>query len=186
MNVDATVTAVRSSGSQPQGVVRDEAPLLSSAREAVAPEPAQAQSGGSQLKDISFNITQPGGSSVQLRMVERAGELRVAVHTTSHDLNQDLRAELPDLTKKLSDTGFHSELWRPAAHAAMASGDTSAAKNQGGNPDGADSRHGSGGSQQGRRQQDQNHSQSPKWVEEFENGTQSAPIPTGDIHGFSN
>ena len=146
--------------------------------------PAQTQSVGGPLKDLSFNIGQPGGTSVQLRMVERSGELRVAVHSASPDLNQELRADLPDLTKKLSDTGVHSEVWRPAPHAAAGSADAQGARNQNGSS-GGDSQSQSA-SQQGRGQRGQNQSQRPKWVEELENGMQSAPAPstTGDIHGF--
>jgi len=164
--------------SAPDGPKHDDTPLLSAAKEVI---PAVQPQPNGQLRDLSFNVAQPGGSSVQLRMVERGGELRVAVHSASPDLNQELRADLPDLSKKLSDTGFHSELWRPAMHA-TASGDAQATKNQGGNP-GGDSPSQSG-SQQGRGQRGQNQSQRPKWVEEFENGMQTASSSTGDTHGF--
>ena len=169
-----------SSAAEPPPAKPDDTPLLAAAKE-ITP-PAQPQANGP-LKDLSFNIAQPGGTSVQLRMVERGGELRVAVHSGSPDLNQQLRADLPDLSKKLSDTGFHSELWRPATHT-TASADSQATKNQGGNP-GGDSPSQSG-SQQGRGQRGQNQSQRPKWVEEFENGMQTASSSTGDTHGLGN
>ncbi len=118
-------------------------------------------------------------------MVEHAGELRVAVHTTSPELNQDLRADLPDLTRKLSDTGTHAELWRPDAHSTAASSDAAASQNQakhGG--DSANPQSQSGGSQQGRGHGGQNQYQRPKWVEELENGMQSTTKSTGEIYGI--
>ncbi len=178
-----SVAQVAQANSAPaQTAKHDDTPLLAAAKEITPATSAQASSGP--MKDLAVNIAQPGGSSVQLRMVERSGELRVSVHSASPELSQQLRADLPDLTKKLSDTGFHSEVWRPATQAAAAApGDAPGTKNQGGNS-GGDSQPQSG-SQQGGGQREQNQSQRPKWFEELENSTQSAPTSTGDFHGFS-
>jgi hypothetical protein len=120
-------------------------------------------------------------------MVQHAGELRVAVHTSSSELNQELRADLPELTKKLSDTGVHAELWRGDAHGATATGDASAAKNQGGNSQGGSQGNSQpGGSRQDRGQQGQNRHQQPEWVEQLKNGMQSAMNSTGETYGFRN
>jgi hypothetical protein len=58
-----------------------------------------------------------GESSVDIRMAERAGEIRVTVHTPDGDLANSLRAELPDLVGKLRQSGFQADAWRPAATA---------------------------------------------------------------------
>jgi hypothetical protein len=166
-------------------------PSVSAPKETEPLAVARPQGMGTQLKDLSFNIAQPGRSSVQLRVMERSGELSIAVHTASADLNQQLRAGLGDLTKKLSDTGFHSEIWRPDVQTVGASGDTASAKNQGGQGNGNQSGNSggnpqspSGGSQQGMGQRGQNQSNRPRWVEELENGVQAASKTTGEIYGF--
>jgi hypothetical protein len=155
--------------------------------DALAPmQPTQAPATG-QLKDLSFRVAQEDGSSVQLRLTQQSGELKLAVHTASPDLNQGLRDSLPDLTRKLSDTGFHAETWRPGVSATPASSEGDAARNSGGNAQGGNSQNQSGsGQQQGNPRRDQNQAFRPQWVDEFENGIQSTssfPL-TGDIHGF--
>jgi len=165
------------------GAPRETAALPASTTAIESPNEVTGTIAGAPLKDISFNVADPGGASVQLRLVERAGELRVSVHAASPELNQDLRAGLPDLTKKLTETGLHSEVWRPAGHTA-ASDAAQPSKNQGGNSSGSNSQPQSG-SQQGRGQRNQNP-QRPQWLEELENGMQTTASTTGDNNGFSN
>ena len=57
------------------------------------------------------------GQRVQLRVEERGGEVRVAVHTQDSRLAGALREDLPALTAKLEQGGFHAEVWHggPAA-----------------------------------------------------------------------
>jgi hypothetical protein len=164
----------------------EEAPL-SAARALDARSTIQPQTPATgQLKDVSFRIAQEDGSSVQLRLTQQAGELKLAVHTASPDLNQGLRDSLPDLTKKLSDTGFHAETWRPGVSAAPAAAEGEAAGHSGSNPQGGNSQQQSGSGQQGNARRDQEQSSRPQWVEELENGVQSTSsfrLP-GDLHGF--
>ena len=160
---------------------------LSPARALDAPSPIQPQTPATgQLKDVSFRIAQEDGSSVQLRLTHQGGELKLAVHTASPDLNQGLRDSLPDLTKKLSDTGFHAETWRPGVSSTPAAAEGETAGNPGGNPQGGNSQQQSGSGQQGNPRRDQEQSSRPQWVEELENGVQSTSsfrLP-GDLHGF--
>jgi len=51
---------------------------------------------------------------VQLRVVERAGEVRVAVHTPDVELSQALRERLGELVQRLEHTGYRTETWNPA------------------------------------------------------------------------
>jgi len=67
-------------------------------------------------RDVSLHLAD-GESSVDIRMAERAGEIRVTVHTPDGDLANSLRAELPDLVGKLRQSGFQADAWRPAATA---------------------------------------------------------------------
>ncbi|HTX34665.1 MAG TPA: hypothetical protein VME43_06580 [Bryobacteraceae bacterium] len=47
-------------------------------------------------------------------MTERAGEVRVTVHTSDADLAGSLRSDLPELLTRLRQSGFQAEAWRPA------------------------------------------------------------------------
>jgi len=56
---------------------------------------------------------------VQVRVVERAGEIKVAVHTPNTELAQSMREQLGDLVQRLERTGYHTETWQPGeAHPA--------------------------------------------------------------------
>ena len=83
--------------------------------EAEAPEPAAQPVS----RDVSLHLAD-GESSVDIRMAERAGEIRVTVHTPDRDLANSLRADLPDLVGKLRQSGFQAEAWRPASTASDA------------------------------------------------------------------
>lgn len=66
--------------------------------------------------DVSLHLAD-GRGGVDIRMAERAGEIRVTVHTPDRDLANSLRADLPDLVGKLRQNGYQAEAWRPAAAA---------------------------------------------------------------------
>ena len=53
------------------------------------------------LKDLSVQVRQSSQESVELRVVERAGELHVAVRTGDADLAHGLRQGLPELVNRL-------------------------------------------------------------------------------------
>ena len=84
-----------------------------------------------------------------IRMAERAGEVRVTVHTPDRQLADELRADLPDLVGKLRQGGFPAESWRPAA----------AVQSEAGRRDGSDAppsqQQGQGGRRDGRQRQPQ-------------------------------
>jgi hypothetical protein len=114
---------------------------------------------------------------VQLRLTTQAGELKVAVHAASPDLNQGLRDSLSDLTKKLSDSGFHAETWRPGVAATAAPVESDATRNQ--SQSGSDTDKGdqqSQSRQQSRDDRDDNQSRRPKWAEEFDNSTHQGAL----------
>lgn len=144
---------------------------------------AQAPASTAPLKDVSLSIAQPQGPNVEVRVVERAGEVRVAVRAGDSDVVQGLRQNLSELTDRLSETGFHAETWRPAASDASAA--PSENKDSSGNSPGGDSQQQQQGwSQQGRGQRDQNQSNQPRWVQEFETSLTSGPATTGTFNGL--
>jgi hypothetical protein len=80
---------------------------------AIAAEPPEAPP-QSASRDVSLHLDD-GGSGVDIRMAERAGEIRVTVHTSDRELADTLRADLPDLVGKLRQSGFQAETWHPNA-----------------------------------------------------------------------
>jgi hypothetical protein len=71
---------------------------------------------GSKNVEMHFSVDE---GRVQVHVAERAGEVRVAVHTPDANLAGALREELPQLTSRLEQSGFHAETWHgPAAGSA--------------------------------------------------------------------
>lgn len=113
-------------------------------------------------RDVSLHLAD-GESSVDIRMAERAGEIRVTVHTPDHDLADALRADLPDLVGKLRQSGFQAEAWRPAAATQSDAGRRSGSE-------GAPSQeHSPGGRRDGRQPQPQRQPQKDQsqWAGEW-------------------
>jgi hypothetical protein len=50
---------------------------------------------------------------VEVRLTERAGEVRVAVRTTDPHLAGSLREDLPSLSARLTEGGYRTESWHP-------------------------------------------------------------------------
>jgi hypothetical protein len=101
---------------------------------------------------------------VEIKLSERAGELKVAVRTPDTHLAERLRADLPALSSRLEDSGLRAETWRPSAVSAGEARNTHevSTANSGGQPQDADSH------QQGREQQRQDEPRRPRVVEENE------------------
>jgi hypothetical protein len=142
-------------------------------------QPAQSSAKVLPLKDVSLRIEQPQGQNVEVRVVERAGEVRVAVRGGDSDVIQGLRQNLAELTERLSESGFHTETWRPDAPSAP-----SESKSSSGYPGGGDSQPQQNWSQQGRGQRDQDQPNRPPWVQEFETSLNSGAAPTGSFDGL--
>jgi len=98
-----------------QGPVPEQPAGAARPAEAEPPEPAAQPVS----RDVSLHLAD-GETSVDIRMAERAGEIRVTVHTPDRDLANSLRADLPDLVGKLRQSGFQAEAWRPASTASDA------------------------------------------------------------------
>jgi hypothetical protein len=137
------------------------------------------------LKDLLLQVGQSSQERVELRVVEREGELHVAVRTGDADLAHGLRQGLPELVDHLDQGGFRTEAWRPSGvvSAPEPSSQTPSRSSESRN---ADSQPQSGWSQQERGQRDHNQSNRPKWVEELEgNLAGGGERPTGEFHGFT-
>ncbi len=146
-------------------------------------QPGQAPSSAAPLKDVSLSIEQAQGQRVDVRVVEQGGEVRVAVRAGDADVVQGLRQNLSELSNRLAENGFHAETWRPASSEASAT--ASENKSSSGNTGGGDSQNQPGWSQQGRGgQNNQNQSNRPPWVQEFETSLTGGTAPTGSSDGI--
>src|SRR5581483_4200183 len=65
-------------------------------------------------KEIKIELT-GADRKVEVRLTERAGELRFAVRTPDQRLAESLRENLPALAGRLEQSGFRAEDWRAAA-----------------------------------------------------------------------
>ncbi len=127
------------------------------------------------VHDISLKLTSKDQASVQVRLSERAGELRVSVRTPDTGLTRDLRDGLSDLVGHLEHNGYRAESWQPGgngsssahdqAHDSPSQNNSSQQQNAGGS--------GSGNrQQQNARDHQEPETQTPKWVGELESSLQ--------------
>ena len=65
-------------------------------------------------RDIRLEVN-GGGQRVEVRLMERGGEVHVAVRTPDAHLADSLREDLPALSSRLTESGFRTETWRPGA-----------------------------------------------------------------------
>jgi hypothetical protein len=58
-----------------------------------------------------------GEKRVEVRLMERRGEVHFAVRTPDPQLAGDLRRDLPELTTRFHEAGLRGEAWHPASAA---------------------------------------------------------------------
>jgi hypothetical protein len=149
------------------------------------PEPPAGTASPAALKDISIQVSQSGEDRVQVRLVQQAGELHVAVRTGEPALAHGLQQGLPELVGRLQENGFKTDVWKPAGSTspAAAGANPSSASNQSGS---RDSQTPSGWSQQPRDQRNpgQNQKDRPQWVEELESNLGTTGKFSGESHGI--
>ncbi len=68
------------------------------------------------VRDLKLDLG-AGESRVEVRVADRGGELRVAVHTPDERLAGDLREHLPSLASRLEQSGLRAETWHAASGA---------------------------------------------------------------------
>lgn len=134
------------------------------------------------LKDLTFQVNQ-SNERVEVRIVQQAGEVRVAVRTGDTDLVHGLQQNLSDLSGKLQQSGYHADTWRPGIAAETMSSGNDSRKGSGDSGNGQPQPQ-SGGSQHDRSQQNQNRSNRPRWVDEMESTLKTGEESTGVTYGF--
>lgn len=91
------------------------------------PEPAPAPR--TPARDITLRLSD-GDQRVDVRLVERQGDVRVEVRTPDAGLAGDLRRDLPSLAARLEQSGIRAETWRGDSEGRRFSGSDSPAAEQ--------------------------------------------------------
>lgn len=76
--------------------------------------PGTSEPAGPVAHDIKLELS-GAGPRVEVRLVERAGEVHVAVRTPDGRLAEAMRDDLPALAARLEQSGFHGNEWRTGA-----------------------------------------------------------------------
>jgi hypothetical protein len=89
----------------------------SAARTVTPHEVVQPAAAPTPARDIRIDLS-GGERRVEVRLMERGGEVHVAVRTPDTQLAGQLRDNLPSLTARLEQTGIRTEAWHPGEAAA--------------------------------------------------------------------
>jgi hypothetical protein len=127
--------------------------------------PATPQLRAGAAQEIAIRIAQPDASTIDLRVVERSGELHVDVRTSDAAMQTSLRQDLGTLTGSLERAGYHSETFTPSSTLNRTASSTQTGHQDDGQ-DSSQNRGGSGDFSGGRRQQQQKRPST--WLEELE------------------
>lgn len=121
----------------------------------------QLRTGAAQ--EIAIRIAPPDSPTVDLRIVERAGQVHVDVRTSDSGMRTSLRQDLGTLTNSLQKAGYHAETFTPSSTLGRTA--SSAQSSNQDREDPSQNRNGSGGFSGGKRQQQK---RSGNWLEELE------------------
>lgn len=113
--------------------------------------------------DITVRIPDATERAMNVRFLERGGEIHVSVRTADADTAQSLRTSLSDFVSRMDHAGIRAEVWRPGADASASQNNS---QNQSFSEQREQKRNQSGA--QEREDKDQQQSSKPKWVEALE------------------
>lgn len=98
---------------------RDQSAATESSREPAHTDlSSQPQAAPLAAHDIKLQVS-AGDQRVDVRLVDRGGEVHVAVRTPDSQLANSLRQDLPSLSASLEHSGFRTETWQPTAGAPL-------------------------------------------------------------------
>ena len=119
-------------------------------------------------KEISLQISSGGDHTVDVRLVERGGEVHVSVRTPDVGLAHEMRQDLGSLTGKLAQSGFGTEQFTPLTPGSSSLSDPRNAQENRSPSHGHGQDPQQGGSGQQQQPQDE-RGKRPAWAEEMEN-----------------
>jgi Flagellar hook-length control protein FliK len=140
---------------------RSTADALRASEPDMAPAP-QLRTGA--VQEISIRIAPPDAPPVDLRVVERSGQVHIDVRTPDAGMQTSLRQDLGTLTNSLKSAGYHTETFTPSSSLARAAS-SAQMSNQDDRQDSSQNRGGSGSFSEGRRQQQQQKRPSTRLAE---------------------
>jgi hypothetical protein len=118
-------------------------------------------------KEIFLRVASAENHKIEVRLVERAGEVHVSVRTPDESLARSMREELGSLTGKLIQSGFSTESYAPRVADSWALSDHRVTDP---NSDAqSDARRGTQDQSSGGRSSQDGRGRRPAWVEELEN-----------------
>jgi hypothetical protein len=113
------------------------------------------------LRALRVQFTGDNNQRVDVRLGNSGGDLRVSVRSADAALVQTLQDNMSELTSRLGEQHFHTEVWMPRETTAMGTGGA----RSGGSSFTGGNAYGQG--QQGRRQNGQN-TYKPEWIDDLE------------------
>jgi len=120
---------------------------------------------------ISISVPAGDQQKVEVRLMDRAGEVRVTVRTPDEDLASTLRSDIGSLTGKLNQSGYTTEAFAPSSRGGDFSREQKSADQ---NPPGGGQGQRSGRDPQQNSQQNSSGKR-PAWLDEFENSLATPP-----------
>jgi hypothetical protein len=145
------------------------------------------------VREISVVVAPPAADGkrnepVEVRVLDRAGQVHVAVRSADSELNRSLGDRLGELTTQLEHSGYRAESWRPhqttaTLAASAAASEVSARTLLGGAHheapyDSSGQNQGRDGQSSGHEQRNQQQDGRPQWLEALEG---SLDEPTSSI-----
>ncbi len=131
---------------------------------------APAGANAAAVRDVRLQVAGADNQRVDVRVMDRGGELRVSVRADDPSLVRSLQDNVADLSTRLDQAHFRSEVWTPRTQAIEQTDSASTNGRTFSNGSGASEGDGRGQQQNGRQQQ-------PAWVDDFDEG------PTGQNSG---
>ncbi len=129
--------------------------------------PQQPESVKAPVREFSVRITDPQARAADVRVVDRGGELHVAVRSGDPGLADSLRGDLSNLVSRIERSAVHAEIWRPESSPASGGG---SGDSRGDSEGRSGFSHGQGQYQgEGRGHGDgRGHPRAPQWIEDLE------------------
>jgi len=129
-------------------------------------EPSAAESANNtQVRDVHMQLTGSENQRVDVRVLDRGGELRVSVRADDPSLVRSLQDNMADLSTRLDQAHFRSEIWTPRTEAVSRSDSSSTNGRTLSNGNESFGQNGQGRQQNGRQ------NQQPAWMDDFEETT---------------
>jgi Meckel syndrome type 1 protein len=115
---------------------------------------------------ISISVPAGDNQKVEVRLMDRAGEVRVTVRAPNEEMAGTLRQDIGSLTTKLNQSGYTTEAFTPSRGSGEFSRNQQSADPQQQN---GSERQSSGRNQQQQSSQQDGRGKRPAWLDEFEN-----------------